>query len=344
MRTGKNPSKTGIPAYTPNELGIALLVYIPFLDGYFRHSLEILKFQIASLYKNTEKPFDLLVFDNGSCSEVINALGDLHDQHYIEWLVLSRHNLGKVGAWNWIFGSMPNDLLCYADSDVLFRQGWLESSLSILKAFPKAGMVSAQPTFHDVLDGKGAAHRSLTEEQGFRFGEYKPKKEIVDEYCLGIGADVELATHFHNMILDSVSALPNHTKAVLGATHMQFIIPREVARRLTPLPVSKGLHRAETTSLDRKIDELGYLHLSTQENYVMHMGNTLNEHLLAEVQELDEHVGPGSIPENLVLSNKSTLFRLILRLAEIPGFNQFLLKVYDFLYRVLYVGKQQDIQ
>ncbi|MCK4901523.1 MAG: glycosyltransferase family 2 protein [Anaerolineales bacterium] len=344
MRTGKNPSKTGIPAYTPNEIGIALLVYIPFLEGYFRHSLEILKYQIASLYKSTEKQFDLLVFDNGSCSEVIDALNNLHDQHYIEWLVLSRHNLGKVGAWNWIFGSMPNDLICYADSDVLFRRGWLESSLGILKAFPKAGMVSAQPTFHDVLDGKGVAHLSLNEEQDFRFSEYKPKNEIVEEYCLGIGADIELAASFHNMTLDCITALRDNTSAVVGATHMQFIIPREVARCLTPLPVSKGLHRAETTSLDRKIDKLGYLHLSTQENYVMHMGNTLNEYLLTEVQELDGRLGSASTPEIVVLSKKFTLFRLILRLAEFPRINQFLLNVYDFLYRVLYVEKQQDIR
>ena len=122
MRTGQNPSKSGIPAYKPKQIGIALLVYIPFLDGYFKHSLEILRFQIASLYENTKHQFDLLVFDNGSCSEVINTLSDLHDDRQIEWLVLSKHNLGKVGAWNWIFGSMPNELICYADSDVLFRQ------------------------------------------------------------------------------------------------------------------------------------------------------------------------------------------------------------------------------
>jgi hypothetical protein len=90
MRTGQNPSKSGIPAYNPKQLGIALLVYIPFMEGYFKHSLEILKFQIASLYQNTEQQFDLLVFDNGSCSEVIAALGDLRDDRYIEWLVLSK--------------------------------------------------------------------------------------------------------------------------------------------------------------------------------------------------------------------------------------------------------------
>ena len=67
MRTGQNPSKSGVPAYTPQQLGIALLVYIPFKEGYFKDSLDILRFQIESLYRNTGSQFDLLVFDNGSC-------------------------------------------------------------------------------------------------------------------------------------------------------------------------------------------------------------------------------------------------------------------------------------
>jgi glycosyltransferase involved in cell wall biosynthesis len=340
MRTGQNPSKSGIPAYNPKQLGIALLVYIPFMEGYFKHSLDILKFQIASLYQNTEQQFDLLVFDNGSCSEVIDALRDLHDDRHIEWLVLSKNNLGKVGAWNWIFGSMPNELICYADSDVFFRQEWLEASLEIIQAFPKAGMVSAQPTFHDVLDGRGKAHLSLDGDRDFRIGEYNPEFEIVQEYCLGIGADDDLAAHFHKMTLQTITDLRDNISAVIGATHMQFIIPKDVARQMTPLPVSKGLYRAETIALDRKIDELGYLHLSALKNHVLHMGNTLNEHLLAEVQELNGDSRSDGAPNKLVLSKKSVLFNVILRLSEIPSFNQFFLRIYDFLYRVLYVEKQ----
>ena len=61
MRTGQNPSKTGIPAYEPKQLGVALLVYIPFLKGYFQHSLDILKYQIASLYEHTKQQFDLVI-------------------------------------------------------------------------------------------------------------------------------------------------------------------------------------------------------------------------------------------------------------------------------------------
>jgi glycosyltransferase involved in cell wall biosynthesis len=340
MRTGKNPSKTGVPAYSPKQLGIALLVYIPFMEGYFRHSLDILKYQIASLYQNTKQEIDLLVFDNGSCTEVADELKKLYDDRTVDWLISSRHNLGKVGAWNWIFGSMPNDLICYADSDVLFRQGWLKSSLEIIRAFPNVGMVSAQPTFHDVLDGKGKAHLSLKRDQNFRFGEYRPTSEIVDEYSQGIGADDELSAKFQDMDLPCITDLRSNTSAVLGATHMQFIIPREIARQLPPLPVSKALHRAETTSLDRKIDDLGYLHLSTQTNYVMHMGNTINEKLLSEVQEMNGSSTFVGNSEEMILSNRSVLFRLIMRLGKIPSLNNFYLRVYDFLYRVLYVENQ----
>jgi glycosyltransferase involved in cell wall biosynthesis len=339
MRIGKNPSKTGVPAYSPKGLGIALLVYIPVMEGYFKHSLEILKIQISSLYQNTKQDFDLLIFDNGSCYQVVNDLSDLYDQKIIDWLVLSQHNLGKVGAWNWIFGSMPNDLICYADSDVLFRQGWLETSLEIIQAFPKVGMVSAQPTFHDVLDGNGKAHLSLQENPNINLGKYHPSSEIVEEFCLGIGADDNLLSRFADVELLSITELRSNTSAVIGATHMQFIIPGEVARQMTPLPVSKGLHRDETTALDRKIDELDYLHLSSYENYVVHMGNIITDKLLSEVQAFEGTQYSRDDSEELILSKRSVLFRLFLRLLKYPRINQFLLRVYDFLYRALYAEK-----
>lgn len=340
MRSGQNPSKSGVPAYTPQRLGVALLVYIPFNEGYFKNSLDILRFQIESLYKNTGSQFDLLVFDNGSCPEVIQALCELRDDGYIEWLVMSKNNLGKVGAWNWIFGSLPNELICYADSDVLFREGWLEDSLAILEAFPNIGMVSAQPTFHDVLDGNGTAHLALKEDQNYEYGKYRPDHKVVEEYCLGIGADEELSSRFFNMDLPYITNLSSNDSAVIGATHMQFIIPRSVARQMVPLPVSKGLHRAETTTLDRKIDELGYLHLSTKNNHVMHMGNVINEKLLSEVNSFNGAIDGDPRTTELVLSKKSTLFRVLSRLLKFPRVNQFFLRLYDFLYRALYAEIQ----
>ncbi len=336
MRTGKNPAKNGLPAYTPQRIGVALITYIPFTEGYFEQSLEIFGYQLASLKATTTQPFDLLVFDNGSCHQVVSRLKELHDQKQIDWLILSRHNMGKAGAWNWIFASMPNELICYADSDVLFRPGWLEASLQVLEVFPQAGMVGAQPSFYDVMQGAGAAHLPLVETGDYQLGEYLPDKELVDEYCLGIGASDELAAQFHANPLPLIIHPASGVKAVLGASHMQFIIPRQVARRVVPLPATKGLLRAETMSLDYRIDELGYLHLSTTSSYVFHMGNTITEHLLRELTAVTASPPARSQTREPSSRKASPFQRWLALLAKRPRFQRILLRVYNLLFRALY--------
>jgi len=336
MRTGKNPAKAGIPAYQPQELGVALIVYIPFTQGYFEHSLEILHYQIESLRATTPEPYDLLIFDNGSCPEAVARLNQLYEQKKVDWLVLSQHNLGKAGAWNWIFSALPNRLICYADSDVLFRSGWLESSLEIMKAFPKAGMVAAQPNFFDVMQGEGKAHLDLQNDPGFMLEDYWPEKSVIDEYCFGIGADAELAAPFYANPLPSILNRVGATRAVIGASHMQFLTTRDVARQLVPLPSTKGLLRAETMSLDYKMDELGYLHLSTLKPYVFHMGNTINDRLRMELSEtLEDPPGlQGQPSKGLRLNTRSQ--RFVARLAKNPSMNRLFLRLYNLLFQALY--------
>jgi glycosyltransferase involved in cell wall biosynthesis len=341
MRVGRNPAKAGIPAYSPRPLGVALLVYIPDQQGYFTNALEIFKIQVESLYKATPQAFDLLVFDNGSCPPVVEALQQLQAAGRVDWLVLSRHNMGKAGAWNWILSSMPNELICYADSDVLFRPGWLEASQEVLGTFPRAGMVSAQPNFFDVLDGQGTAHLALQADARFQFGELRPEPAIVDEYCFGIGADETLSQRFHNQTLPYLRDTQSGVQAVLGASHMQFLIPQQVARQVAPLPASKGLFRAETISLDRRVDELGYLHLSILENYVFHMGNTFTERLMDEVRQtgldtpavVQTQASKGTAPVR-----KSLLQRSLEGLARRPQSYRLLERLYHLLFRVLYSG------
>lgn len=336
MRTGKNPAKDGLPAYTPHRLGVALIVYIPFTEGYFENSLEILEYQLDSLRAATGEPFDLLVFDNGSCPRAVSALKELYDQRKIDWLILSAHNMGKAGAWNWIFSSMPNQLICYADSDVLFRPGWLDASLQVLQAFPMAGMIGAQPNFYDVMAGEGKAHLALQGDHSYKFGDYWPEIDTIDEYCFGIGASEELAAQFYNTPLPAITERESGVQAVTGASHMQFLIPREVARQVVPLPSTKGLLRKETMSIDYKIDELGYLHLSTPDSYVFHMGNTVNERLREEVGRITGSLSPAApIPER-ASAKPSTLQRALTWLAKHPRFNRLFLRLYNLLFRALY--------
>jgi len=341
MRTGKNPAKDGLPAYTPHRLGVALIVYIPFTQGYFENSLQVFGYQIASLRAATSEPFDLLVFDNGSCPEAVSKLKELHAQGEIDWLILSAHNMGKAGAWNWIFAAMPNELICYADSDVLFRPGWLQASLEVLQAFPQAGMVGAQPNFYDVMHGEGKAHQALRSDPEYSFGDFLPDQDTVDEYCFGIGASDELAAQFHNTPLPAITHQTTGTQAILGASHMQFTIPRQVARQVVPLPATRGLLRAETMSLDRKIDQLGFLHLSTPNAHVFHMGNTINERLLQEVERITA-IPPAREP---ILKRSparaSRTQRWLASLAKRPRYQRLLLRAYNLLFRVLYSETQE---
>ena len=336
MRTGRNPAKSGLDAYSPQELGVALILYIPSQDGYFANALEIFRMQIASLKAATSQSYDLLVFDNGSCVPVVQALQALYQSGEITWLVLSRHNIGKAGAWNWIFASLPNPYIAYADADVLFRPGWFEASQKILKTFPQAGMVSAQPNFYDVMEGQGQAQRALEANADYQLKPYQPSKEIIDEYCLGIGASPELAERFHQQPLPAIQHLPTTTQAVLGASHMQFIIPQPVARQVTPLPATKALLRTETMSLDYKLDRLGYLHLSTYLPYVFHMGNTLNERLLSEYQQI---TGTSHTPAKSTSNQPTSLSparRWLTWLARNPSGQRQLQRLYNLLFQVLH--------
>jgi glycosyltransferase involved in cell wall biosynthesis len=334
VRKGQNPAKDKLPAYRPPRLGVALLAYIPSLAGYYEHALEILRYQIASLHATTGEGFDLLVFDNGSCAEAQAELGRLHTAGRVDFLVVSRHNLGKIGALNWILGAMPNELICYADSDVLFRPGWLEASLEILEAFPKPGMVSAQPCLDDVLRGAGTALHILENDPRFEVESRPLDPQVVAEYALGVGLSPERAEKLKATLARVVTARQAGVRAVLGATHMQFIIPRVVAREIVPLPVTYGLGRQEDHNFDLQVDRAGALHLSTLEAYVWHMGNLPDEKTLAEVRSL-------GLPELLDLPvrrqapvHRNPLMRLLRRLARLPLLRGAVYRLYNLLFEL----------
>jgi len=334
MRLGQNPSKDKLPAYQPPRLGVALLAYIPSLAGYFEHSLEILKYQIASLHHATSLAFNLLVFDNGSCAEVRSALQQLHAEGWIDFLICSHHNLGKIGAMNWILAALPNELICYADSDVLFRPGWIENSLKILEAFPTAGMISAQPCLDDVLRGNGAAHLSLAGDQRFQIENRPLDPRVIEEYALGVGLSSDRTALLQKTDVMVVTRLDLGVHAVLGATHMQFLMPSEVARKMVPLPTTYGLGREEDRNLDRRVDQAGYLHLSTLEAYVWHMGNIPDEKTLREVQSLGLPELLASPPHRKSPERQSRFLRAFRPLARSRLLRGALYRLYNFLFRL----------
>lgn len=129
----------------PQPLTVTTITYVPNLIGYYEQALDILKFTFAAFLKNTDRPFDFMVFDNGSCPEVVEFLLELKRNNLIQWLCLSSKNMMKLGAWNHLFTASRGELVYYFDSDMFHYPGWIQESAKIMETFPKAGMVCAYP-------------------------------------------------------------------------------------------------------------------------------------------------------------------------------------------------------
>jgi glycosyltransferase involved in cell wall biosynthesis len=338
MRKGQNPAKRDVPAYKPEKLGIATLVSIPFQEGYYANSWEIFRYHLASVHQYTNEPFNYLVFDNGSCPEVKRELEKLHEAGWIDWLVLSKQNLGKTGALNTILAGMPNKWICYIDSDMLVRSGWLEACRQIDGSFPGVGMIGAQVIFPDREVDKGNTKFRQTADPRYRLEQVKPEDWIVEEYCRARGVSEERQKFYEQMLLDQATCLETGVKAILGGnSHQQFLARREVLREVLPLPATFQLSRQEDTYQDAELDRRGYLHLTTTRPYLYHMGNAVDEELKPELARLNLPEAQVKLAaQNDKAGQKSSLaWKGLVWLSKSPRGRKTLARLYDNLYRIL---------
>jgi glycosyltransferase involved in cell wall biosynthesis len=145
LRIGKAPTRQSELDYEPARVTICILVCIPNQLGYYSQRLEILKVCLASIFNHTPaEAYDLMVFDNASCREVVEYLQKLHEEGVIQYLHLSRANIGVINADRMMWPSAPGQIVAYSDDDVYFYPGWLEDHLEVLETFPNVGMVSGR--------------------------------------------------------------------------------------------------------------------------------------------------------------------------------------------------------
>ncbi len=70
MRVGQNPAKFVKEVPQPERITVAVLNYIPFVSGFYANLPEVVDTCLSRIRETADLPFDLLVFDNGSCEEV----------------------------------------------------------------------------------------------------------------------------------------------------------------------------------------------------------------------------------------------------------------------------------
>jgi glycosyltransferase involved in cell wall biosynthesis len=264
---------------------VAVLVYLPYQQGYFEHRLEVVQLCLQSIWNNTSHPYDLLVFDNGSCQEAKEFLETALQDGSIQYLITARENIGKIGAFKIIFNAAPGEVVAYADDDIFHYPGWLEAHMRIMDGFPKVGMVS------------GAAVRTLWDhahQSNLKLAQEDPEvtlikgQRIPDEWerdwAESYGRDpqehVEAMQSLEDFILER-----GDLQAFAIANHNQFVTPKSVINSVLPKEWS-GRLMGEMYELDNAVDEAGFLRLSTLSRTTRHLGNAISDSMGAEASAL----------------------------------------------------------
>jgi len=343
-RIGINPARGKVTQYRPAPITICLLIFIPDLSGYFEYRLQVLQLVLASLWANTSPPHDLMVFDNGSCDEIIQYLLRLKDAGQIDYLLLSKENRGKIDALRTLFNAAPGEIIAYSDDDILFYPGWLEAQLDILESYPNVGMVSGAPVRNAARHGRTSLDRLIAQPPpGLTFNQ---ERRIPDDWeidwALSTGRDPE--THMKSTRNDQDMVLKLKTyggngyiEAIGSANHFQFIAPKHIILQALPKDWT-GKLMGNMIELDEAVDELGYLRLSTVKRYTRHLGNSISQEITWEIEKLGRssnlnHREDISIPNSAALNRPTKGKHWLLR---IPGSRRVLAAAYHSLFKILY--------
>lgn len=286
-RRGYNPHKTITLNHTQGDVTALTVVHIPSLEGYWAHSLDILKLCLNSMRSSTEVDFDLMVFDNGSCTEVRSYLQELFLVEKIHYLFLSGENIGKSAALNMLFGAAQGKYLAYSDSDVFFHDRWLEESIRVLETFDRVGMVSGRPwrPLNDgemfLLESNEALIRGMEDVETEK-GNLIPR-EYLREHAESIATDVEAVLKAD---VEDLRVTRKGVRAFGYGSHFQYVTTKEVVSTVEKMEVGDTGLSAQERLWDENIIRNRYLRLSLEKPRVRHLGNYLGREETAELERL----------------------------------------------------------
>lgn len=267
-RIGVNPAKQSdqFPQYSGHR--IIIPVYIPYLQDYFEHMLEIVDLCFQSLRKTISDNDVVTIISNGCCQEAVDRLLQYQEQGWIDQFIINQTNRGKIDALLSAARGCYEDFITFADCDAFFYPGWLQAVMQIFDAFPEAGWVSTQPA-PDTTRLNTASTISEALFKGILRKRQVEATEDLNRFGESIGRPdmYRGRTNEYYLILQR-----RNVTAVVGGNHFTFTIRKDVLSDIPKQPCLRFIGEEETFGIP--FDKAGYWRLSTPKLHIQHMGNT----------------------------------------------------------------------
>ena len=277
MRVGMNPNRTSqADKYLP--VALAVVTYLPNMQGYHAKRLEIIKLCLESMRKFAGVEHTFIVWDSGSCGELVDWL---EYEFKPDIFIKSNINIGKNSSRSSIVRMLPPEtIVACSDDDILYYPDWLRQQIELLEHFPNVSAVTGYPVRTSFRWGNEKTMKWAKKNADIKRGKFLPE-EWERDFAVSIGRDPDAHMSATETELDTVITY-NGKSAYATSHHCQFI---GRAGTVAKASIFDGMAMGDEKPFDIAMDNIG-LRLATMQRLARHMGNVIDDRLREEITRL----------------------------------------------------------